>query len=99
MTRATPVPAQATRSTPFTPSLRLLFAGSGCAALLYEVVWFHLLRLVLGCSSVSVAFLLASFMGGMCLGRVLLPRCLGRHRHPLGGYPILELGIGVIGLT
>ncbi|MFY9342374.1 MAG: SAM-dependent methyltransferase, partial [Planctomycetota bacterium] len=76
----------------------LLFAGSGCAALLYEVVWFHLLRLVVGCSSVSIAFLLASFMGGMCLGTLLLPRCVGRHRHPLRVYALLELGIGAIGL-
>ena len=99
MTRATPVPTEAARSTPFTPALLLLFAGSGCAALLYEVVWFHLLRLVVGCSSVSIAFLLASFMGGMCLGTLLLPRCIGQHRHPLRVYAALELGIGVIGLV
>ena len=99
MTRATPVATEATRTTPFTPALLLLFAGSGCAALLYEIVWFHLLRLVVGCSSVSIAFLLASFMGGMCLGTLLLPRCIGRHRHPLRVYAALELGIGVIGLV
>jgi spermidine synthase len=77
----------------------LLFAGSGCAALLYEVVWFHLLRLVVGSSSVSLAFLLGSFMGGMCLGSLLLPRLVGTLRHPLRVYALLELGIGASGLV
>ena len=27
----------------FLPALLLLFAGSGCAALIYEIVWFQLL--------------------------------------------------------
>ena len=48
----------------------LLFVASGCAALIYEVVWFHLLRLVIGGSWISLGILLASFMGGMCLGSI-----------------------------
>src|SRR5262245_23312449 len=52
----------------------LLFAGSGCAALIYELVWFQLLQLIIGSSAVSLAMLLASYMGGMCLGSVALPR-------------------------
>jgi len=38
-----------------TPALLLLFLGSGCAALIYELVWFYVLRLVIGSSSVTVA--------------------------------------------
>src|SRR4029077_7432577 len=34
----------------FLPALLLLFVGSGCAALIYEVVWFQLLQLVIGSS-------------------------------------------------
>ena len=30
----------------------LLFAGSGCAALIYEIVWFQLLQLVIGSSRI-----------------------------------------------
>src|SRR6188768_1113735 len=52
----------------------LLFIGSGCAALIYEVVWLQLLQLNLGSSAVSVGVLLAVYMGGMCLGGILLPR-------------------------
>jgi hypothetical protein len=36
----------------FLPALLLLFVGSGCAALIYEVVWFQLLQLVIGSSAV-----------------------------------------------
>ena len=56
------------------PALLLLFVGSGCAALIYEVVWFQLLQLVIGSSAVSLGVLLGTFMGGMCLGSLLLPR-------------------------
>jgi len=34
-----------------------LFIGSGCAALIYEVVWFQLLELVIGSSAVSLGVL------------------------------------------
>src|SRR4030095_5097038 len=82
----------------YLPLLLLLFVGSGCAALIYEVVWLQLLQLVIGVSPVSLGVLLGTFMGGMCLGSLLLPRYIGRHHHPLRVYAALELGIGVIGL-
>lgn len=78
------------------PVLLALFVGSGCAALIYEVVWFQLLELVIGSSSVSMAVLLATFMGGLCLGSFLLPRLVSPDRHPLLVYAVLELGIGLI---
>ncbi|HYT65662.1 MAG TPA: fused MFS/spermidine synthase [Vicinamibacterales bacterium] len=82
----------------FLPALLLLFVGSGCAALIYEVVWFQLLQLVIGSSAVSMGVLLGTFMGGMCLGSYLLPRYIGRGNHPLRVYAYLELGIAVFGL-
>ncbi len=99
MTSAVPaVPSPLPTRARFTPAVLLLFVGSGCAALVYEVVWFHLLRLVVGGSAVSLGFLLGSFMGGMCLGSLLLPRLLARSRHPLRVYALLELGIAGCGL-
>ena len=56
------------------PLLALLLAGSGCAALIYEIVWFQLLQLVIGSSGVSLGLLLAAYMGGLCLGSILLAR-------------------------
>ena len=56
------------------PLVIVLFVGSGCAALVYEIVWFQMLALVIGSSAVSLGVLLGTFMGGMCLGSLLLPR-------------------------
>jgi spermidine synthase len=81
------------------PIVLLLFIGSGCAALIYEIVWLQMLQLVIGSSAVSLGVLLGTFMGGMCLGSLLLPRCLSLRHHPLRVYATLELGIGVIGLA
>ena len=80
------------------PAMLLLFVGSGCAALIYEIVWFQLLQLVIGSSAVSLGVLLGTFMGGMCLGSLLLPRWIPARHHPLRVYAVLELGIGAIGL-
>jgi spermidine synthase len=83
----------------YLPVLPLLFVGSGCAALIYEIVWLQLLQLVIGSTAVSLAVLLGTFMGGMCLGSLLLPRVVSICRHPLRIYALLELGIGAIGLV
>jgi spermidine synthase len=83
----------------FLPILLLLFVGSGCAALIYEIVWFQLIQLVIGSSAVSIGVLLATFMGGMCLGSLLLSRFVSPQRHPLRVYAMLEAGIGVLGLV
>src|SRR5205085_2780489 len=80
------------------PVLLLLFVGSGCAALIYEIVRFQRLDLFVGSSSVSIGVLLGTFMGGMCLGSFLLPRIISPREHPLRVYALLELSIGAIGL-
>ena len=80
------------------PALLLLFIGSGCAALIYEVVWFQLLQLNIGSSAVSLGVLLGVYMGGMCLGSLLLPKYLNPRHHPLRVYAYLELGIAVFGV-
>src|SRR5688572_11484393 len=82
----------------YMPALLLLFVGSGCAALIYEIVWFQLLQLVIGSSAISLGVLLGTFMGGMCLGSLLLPRYIGAEQHPLRIYAYLEIGIGIFGL-
>ncbi|MBV9550651.1 MAG: fused MFS/spermidine synthase [Alphaproteobacteria bacterium] len=80
--------------------LLLLFAGSGCSALIYEIVWYHLLQLAIGSTAVSLGILLATFMGGLCLGSYLLPRFLPRaRRHPLLVYAGIEGAIALCGLV
>jgi spermidine synthase len=75
-----------------------LFAGSGCAALIYEIVWFQLLQLVIGSSAVSLGLLLAAYMGGLCLGSVAFARLVSTRHHPMRVYALLELGIAALGI-
>jgi spermidine synthase len=82
----------------FLPWMLFLFVGSGCAALIYEVVWLQLLQLTIGSTGISMGVLLGTFMGGMCLGSLLLPRIISARFHPLKVYAFLELGIAVLGL-
>jgi spermidine synthase len=82
----------------YMPALLLLFVGSGCAALIYEIVWFQLLQLVIGSSAISLGVLLGTFMGGMCLGSLLLPRFISAGQHPLRVYAYLEFAIGILGI-
>jgi spermidine synthase len=99
VTAARPAPlAPAGEVRPLRPILLALFVGSGCAALIYEIVWFQLLQLVIGSSAISLAVLLGTFMGGMCLGSLAFPRFVSPRHHPLAVYGLLELGTGVLGL-
>src|SRR5712671_3857692 len=86
----------------FLPILMLLFAGSGCSALIYEIVWYQLLQLAIGSTAVSLGILLATFMGGLALGSWLLPRLVpetgSKAIGPLKLYAIIEAGIAVLGL-
>ena len=96
-------PDPTTSITPTSPrrvsaALLVLFVGSGCAALIYEIVWLQLLQLVIGSTAVSLGVLLGTFMGGMCAGSLLFPRLVSPRRHPLRVYALLELGIGAMGI-
>jgi spermidine synthase len=79
----------------FLPIVLLLFVGSGCAALVYEVVWFQLLQLVIGVSAVSLGVLLGTFMGGLFLGSLLYPKIVPPTAHPLRVYAIIEIAVGL----
>jgi spermidine synthase len=82
----------------FLPFLLILFVGSGCSALIYEIVWFQLLEFAVGSSAYSLAVLLGTFMGGLCLGSLLFARLVPARWHPLRTYAFLELGIGILGV-
>jgi spermidine synthase len=83
----------------YRPILVFLLAASGCAALIYETVWFQLLQLVIGSSGVSLGLLLAAYMGGLCAGSILIARYVSPRIHPLKVYALLEVGIGILGLA
>ena len=79
------------------PFLLILSAASGCAALIYEIVWYQLLQLAIGSTAVSLGVLLATFMGGLCIGSLWLPR-LRSKMHPFRIYARLEMGIAICGV-
>jgi spermidine synthase len=79
--------------------LLVLFAASGCAALIYQVVWFQLLSFVIGASALSLGVLLPTYLGGLCIGSLLLPRYVSRDAHPLRVFGALELVIGAFGVA
>jgi spermidine synthase len=85
------------------PLVALLFAGSGASALIYENVWYQLLQLAIGSTAVSLGVLLATFMGGLCIGSLALPRIVKGTAsfwfHPFRTYAAIELLIGVLGLV
>ena len=90
-------PPEESPSSPFLPVLLVLFFGSGCAALIYEVVWYQMLELAIGSTTISMGVLLATFMGGLCIGSIGLPR-LRTQMHPLKMYALIEAGIAAFGL-
>ena len=92
-------PARVAAAPRWLPAMLGLFVGSGCAALIYEIVWLQMLQLVIGLTAVSLGVLLGTFMGGMCLGSLLLARLVPPHRHPLRVYALIEVGIGGIGIA
>ena len=75
-----------------------LFLLSGCAALIYEIVWLQSLEFVVGATTVSIAVLLGTFMGGMCLGSWLLPRLVAVSSKPLLVYAALEVLTALCGV-
>src|SRR5215471_158823 len=94
-TAAAPAASSASKSVPL---LLILFAASGCSALIYEVVWYQLLQLAIGSTSVSLGILLAAFMGGLSIGSIWFPR-LKLRSHPLRVYATLEFGIGALAIA
>src|ERR1700687_4182869 len=84
--------------TKFYPLVLCFFVGSGLAALIYEIVWFQLLEFIIGSNAASLAVLLGTFMGGMCLGSLAFARIIPASFHPLRVYAVLEIGIGLIAI-
>lgn len=79
--------------------LHLAFFLSGLAALLFEALWFYQAGLGLGNSLWASSLVLAAFMGGLGVGNGLVGRLGHRIRRPVRLYALLELVIGISGVS
>ena len=77
------------------PIATACFFLSGVAALVYEVVWTRLLGLVFGHTVFAITTVLATYMGGLALGSVLVGRRADSARRPLRLYGVLEGAVGL----
>ncbi len=73
-----------------------IFFLSGFCGLIYESIWSHYLKLLLGHASYAQAVVLVVFVGGLAIGAWLTGRFSERLRHPVLLYAIVEAIVGVI---
>src|SRR5688500_18006197 len=75
-----------------------VFAASGAAALIYEVVWTRLLTLYLGHGLAAASAVLAAFMGGLAAGAGAAGRTAGRFSpaKAMRVYAGLEIAIAIL---
>ena len=76
----------------------LVFALSGAAGLIYQVVWSRELVLIFGSTSQAVSTIVAAFMAGLGLGGLAGGAWARRTQHPLRAYGLVEASVGVFAL-
>jgi predicted membrane-bound spermidine synthase len=80
-------------------ALACIFFFSGCAALLFESLWFRQALLAFGSSVWASSLVLSSFMAGIALGNAAAVRFGTRVQRPVLAYGLLELVVGALGIT
>jgi len=76
----------------------MLILLSGCAALIYQILWMRQLGLVFGNTAHAAALTLGIFFLGLATGSAYWGTISPRLLRPLRSYAWLELGIGLSGL-
>jgi spermidine synthase len=75
----------------------LLAFFSGCAALIYEVLWVRQLGIIVGVDVYAVSAGISTFFAGLALGSFVFGRRSDRAQRPLHFYALLELAISFSG--
>ncbi len=88
----------ATPPTWFKPALFFIFTLSGFSGLIYESIWSHYLKLMLGHAAYAQTLVLAIFMGGMALGAWLASHYSKRATNLIMLYALIEGVVGVLAL-
>src|SRR3982750_1151186 len=82
-----------------TDSVLLIFFVSGFCGLIYESVWAHYVKLMLGHAAYAQTLVLVVFIGGLALGSLICARIAERIRNPLLAYALIEGAIGLFALV
>lgn len=77
-------------------SLYALFFVSGFCGLIYESLWSHYLKLIVGHAAYAQAVVLVVFVGGMALGAWLTGRVSEKLAHPLILYAVVEALVALV---
>jgi spermidine synthase len=94
--RSVPLREESPAAAALARRLPFLVAVSGATALVYESLWMRSFGLIFGNTTDAVALVLATFMGGLAMGSLLVAR--RRAAAPLRAYAFVELGIGTTAL-
>jgi len=75
-----------------TKLITILFFLSGVCALIYEMIWMKQLSLILGITTYAIGLLLITFLGGLCIGSLIISRIKLNIRI---AYPAIEIIVGI----
>jgi len=75
--------------------LLIVFAVSGFAAMVYEVIWTRILTLILGSTVYSYATMLGTYLLGLALGSFIFSLLLRHFKRPLLLFTLVQGGIAL----
>src|SRR5215207_6935716 len=79
--------------------LYAIFFVSGFCGLIYESIWSHYLKLILGHAAYAQAVVLVVFVGGLALGAWLTGRFSERIRQPVLAYAAVEAAVALMAFS
>jgi spermidine synthase len=79
--------------------LYAIFALSGAAAILYQLIWQRVLFGIYGTSIESVTIVVTAYLLGLGVGSLAGGRIADRSRSPVLAFAALEVGVGLCGLA
>lgn len=80
-------------------ALYAIFLVSGFCGLIYESIWSHYLKLLLGHAAYAQAVVLVVFIGGLALGAWLAGRFAERIRRPILWYAAVEAIVAILAFS
>ena len=72
---------------------------SGCTSLIFEVIWFQLLELVFGSTTLAISTILVAYMLGLGIGALFAGRISSYLKNGVRTYGFIEITIGLYALV